>query len=469
MKRLAWTLWLAPAVLGCAGSQEAAPGGASKPNGAQPARAAGDAAAQSALEVLRDTLSHKGATEPPEKLDAREFSGLALLWSAQVGQTTFRSTMQLHEGRLVVPSNGRQLAGVNDRLDGVWVLEAKTGALVRQIVPPGGDEKDCNGVAVTDDALFFGTDQERLYRYGWDGAKVWSLALKGDPEAAPALADLNEDGEPDVVVGTDQGRIYAVDGKGGKQLWKVDTGTGDYGQAGVWGEAAIHDVNGDGVSDVFVPARDQLLYALNGKNGTRLWSGWGGSGRWGSPILIDGNNDGRMELFATESYGTLTAYDPKNGQHRWSANARIGLKGPVGYFPAAQCIAVASAWFGQDEEVACFDVRTGSRTFSFAIKEKNVTSGFVAGDIDGRPGDELVFGTESGMLYALDFEGNLVWEESVGGPVEATPMLADVDGDEHVDIVVAVNDGFVRVYRSAGRPDPVVPHHRGGHGNGGRL
>lgn len=463
-----WLCFAAPLLLSCA----SAPDGDTQAEPAaegEPATPRGEQAARAAIEVLRGTLAKQGAAKPIEKLEPRQFDGLSLLWSAQVGQTTFRSTMQLHKGKLVVPSNGRQLAGVNDRLDGVWILEAKTGKSIRQIVPPGGDEKDSNGVAVTDDAIFFGTDQERLYRYDWNGSKKWSLKLKGDPEAAPALADFNEDGKPDIVIGTDQGRIYAVNGESGKQLWEYATGKGDYGQSGVWGEAAVFDVTGDGISDAFVPARDQMLHALDGKTGAKLWNGWGGSGRWGAPIVIDGNNDGRMELYATESYGTLTSYDPSNGQHRWSASARIGLKGPVGYFPSAQCVAIASAWFGQDEEVSCFDVRTGSKTWSFPIAEKNVTSGFVAGDINGTPGDELVFGTESGMLYALDLEGKVIWEESVGGPVEATPMLADVDGDEHTDIIVAVNDGFLRVYRSAGRPSPTIGHHRGGNANGGRL
>jgi hypothetical protein len=99
----------------------------------------------------------------------------------------------------------------------------------------------------------------------------------------------------------------------------------------------------------------------------------------------------------------------------------------------------------------------------------NITSGAVVGDVDGRPGPEVVFGTESGRLLALDTAGQPVWTVSLGAPVECTPTLADIDGDGLTEVLVAVQDGFLRAYETAGRAPAALGYHRGDAYNRGTL
>jgi outer membrane protein assembly factor BamB len=59
----------------------------------------------------------------------------------------------------------------------------------------------------------------------------------------------------DFVVGGADGWLYAVDGATGALLWGLDLG------ASV-GDPIAADIDGDGTSEVLVPAADGYLYAI---------------------------------------------------------------------------------------------------------------------------------------------------------------------------------------------------------------
>ena len=388
-------------------------------------------------------------------------------WSASIGFTTYRSTIHFFDGKIVVNSNGNSWKGTGDPQDGVYILEPSKGNVIKQIAPPGKDEKDCNGVALTKNAMVFGTDQEMIYKTDWKGNVLWQKKLNGDIEAAPALGNFNGDKILDVAVGSEGGVFYALNGKNGKVLWQVAAGKGYYGQTGFVGAAALYDATGDGIDDVFVPCRDELFRALNGKNGKTIWSYQGGSGMHGAPIIVDADADGKMEVVFTESYSDVYCANAKTGTMKWTttlSNPSAGIEGlfsPVGWYPDAQCVLVGTAWWGQGEGVYCIAGKDGKTKWRYGVPNKNVSSGAVIGDVDGQPGAETVFGTESGKIVALNENGMTVWTYKLGGPIECTPTLADIDGDGLTEVIAAANDGALYVLETSGKAPPAIGYHRG--------
>lgn len=420
------------------------------------------------LEVIRIAATPSPDPSPDEQA-RRPFEGVEEIWRARIGKTTYRSTIHVTGDWVVVNSNGEDLKSSDDRLDVVWILRAETGEEVRRIKPPGRGEKDCNGIALADDHLVFGTDQGVVYSYDWFGRLLWSRRLDGDVEAAPALVDLDLDGYLDVAVGSEAGTFYALEGKAGRELWRHRAGKGDYDQTGFVAVPAIHDVDRNGTPDVLVPSRDQVFRALNGATGKELWRFRGGSGMHGSPVLIDPDGDGSPDVVFSEAYRRVYMADAATGRVRWSSEVDYGLMGPIGYYPEAGCVVVGTAWGRGTERISCLDQSSGAERWRWTQQGANITSGFVVGDVDGSPGAELVFGTEAGTLVALDPEGHEVFVENVGGPIECTPTLADVDEDGKLDVLVAANDGYLRVYRTSGFPPAAIGYFRGDRGNGGRL
>src|SRR5580765_6314597 len=127
-----------------------------------------------ALGVLCVPATNWTQVPAPEVL-VNQLSGGApnyrLKWKQRVGITTFRSTILSVNGRVIVPSNGTARDSLSDSGDGVFILNGRDGSVIRQISPrvPGRDgsllrrltalaDTDVNGVAIDQQALYFGDD-----------------------------------------------------------------------------------------------------------------------------------------------------------------------------------------------------------------------------------------------------------------------------------------------------------------------
>jgi outer membrane protein assembly factor BamB len=103
--------------------------------------------------------------------------------------------------------------------------------------------------------------------------KSWSAKFEGmGLFSSPRVADFNGDGVGDIVLGAGREEfkpcdtaVIAINGVDGSMLWKV--ANIDH----VFTSAALKDLNGDGVQDVFIGGRSATLFALNGKNGDVIW------------------------------------------------------------------------------------------------------------------------------------------------------------------------------------------------------
>lgn len=414
------------------------------------------------LAVLREALDD-GTDAPsvaPADTRRREMTPPAELWRTRIGITTYRSTIHVVDGAVVVNSNGSSLKSKNDRDDVVWLLDGATGEARGRFAPRGGGERDCNGVALDGDVLAFGTDEGELYAFERDGQLLWRTRLDGDVESAPAFAEL--DGRPglDLVVATEGGVVYGIEGRGGRKLWRHASGKGAYGQKGFLASPAVVDVDGDGRVEVFIGGRDGTMRSLDGRDGRVRWELSGRTGMHASPLILDTDGDGRKEVVFSESYGNVYLADADTGRLRWTTKLPIGLMGSMGWYPDARCIMAGTAWFGHDERVYCVGVETGEVRWSWRVDSEKISSGFVVGDLDGAPGAEVAFGTESGLLVALGVDGEPRWTVDLDAPVECTPTLADLDGDARQDVLVAGTDGYLRAYETSGFPPASVAYFR---------
>ena len=102
---------------------------------------------------------------------------------------------------------------------------------------------------------------------------TWSATFKGlGTFSSPRVADLNQDGVKDIIVGCGREEfekadtaIIALNGKDGSMLWHV--GARDQ----IFGSAAIYDIDEDDINDVIISGRSAELKAISGRTGEIIW------------------------------------------------------------------------------------------------------------------------------------------------------------------------------------------------------
>jgi hypothetical protein len=247
----------------------------------------------------------------------------------------------------------------------------------------------------------------------------------------PTLSDVNDDGLPEIVFGTEYGNpdgtssIVSLDGNG-EVVWRHDGFADDLGSTPV----ICADIDNDGVDEFLINGLDlehrghrewSSLWCFNG-DGTlryRTDSGCGG--------LAIGHLSGDMQLFGV---GMTNSRD--GGSHKRA-------------------------------EIRCLRLVDGSTKWSTPVPRVYLDcQNPVVADIDGdgRPevilstGNPAGYGRRNDMpvfadIFAVDAEGNIIWKTSVADYVHQ-PFVGDIDGDGRNELLLPGGDGTLTCLRTEG-------------------
>jgi len=402
--------------------------------------------------------------------EAREEIEFELLWEQFIGLTTFRTTIQQYDGNIFIASNGENYAGFRDEYDGVYILDAATGEIKEHILRGRIWDSDVNGISITHEYFYFGGDKDTLFCYNHDYEEIWSFKGRGDIEGTPALADFNRDGTLDVCFATEAGELYTLDGETGEKFWKFkakhDPGEWEWPESNAFiASPALYRVNGDKVDDVLIGSRNGNFYAINGKNGKVLWKF-----RTSTPSGIHASafvcvRDGEPLIYMAESYSIIHVLDLM-GNEVWSVefeNPTIGIEGL--FSSPVVCpdgtVAIGTSWWGEADGLWLHREYPDPESMPFTLGTISATA-FIA-DVLGKGSPQVGFLTEGGELVLFDsveFEKLAKFSLPAGG--EATPLIADVDGDGMLEILIATYDGYLRCYATGSEGEVVWGNFRGG-------
>lgn len=334
------------------------------------------------------------------------------------------------------------------------------------VTRPSVSTGDVNGDG-TPDILLVGTGDEappeaRLYLGAGDGTFTSATVdLPTVGEGASAIADVNEDGHPDLLM---TGSGPDLDGVGARLYLGNGDGTFERANADLMGlergSISAADVNGDGHPDVLLTGQDEernkhtKLYLGDG-TGSFIDADAGLQGvAFGSSSIADVNGDGHPDLLISgnSDNGRITKLYLGTGNGTFS-EANASLKG---VYDSSTSIADVNGDGNLDLLItgadATLDPTTtlylgnGDGTFPEANADlTDVSDGSTSiADVneDGRA-DLLVTGNRTATLYLGGPNGAFQKADAgLTGVRYSATSITDVDTDGDLDLLIAGNDGL---------------------------
>ena len=340
------------------------------------------------------------------------------------------------------------------------------------VMPAVGNLTDDNGDGLIDehdtpDIAFTEYPSGELVVLHGDGSGT--VFVKGDMDSVSgvAIADVDLDGEPEVLVQTVAQTVVALDGEGNTKWVSGYLGLSDYPQP------AVADLDGDGAIEVVFDTA-----VLDGATGATLFRLPRTGSYWRTPVIADIDTDGTMEIILGEDVydhaGNVEWSTTQIGQGTFSAVA--DLDGDVGgevvfvtgdklhihdsdgsallsmTIPGSNPGPPAVADFDGDgaveialpanTSISVWEV-DGTMLWSAAISDNSGLAGCSGYDVNGDGAYELLYADETTLWIYDGATGTVLFEDSnhSSQTLWEYPVVADVDRDGSAEIIVASNFG----------------------------
>jgi LruC domain-containing protein/uncharacterized repeat protein (TIGR01451 family) len=247
--------------------------------------------------------------------------------------------------------------------------------------------------------IAFGSDDGKLYAVDKNGANLPGFPVQ-TPKAiksSPTIVDLNNDGQKEIVVLSGDGKMYAYSFSGAALTGfpvQVQNTEDNFGTIIIMPSPAAADLDGNGTKEIIIGTLDKTLKVLNSDGSVRFTKTLD-SAVYSSPLIAKVNTS-TYRIIVTTAAGTIYVYDNAGN----------------------------------------------------LVTSRNLGSGFVSSpviaDLDKTGTPQLIVATISGEIYKLNASSLAdMWILPTGQQIYASPVIADVDGDNYLDLVYGGQGGFV--------------------------
>lgn len=403
------------------------------------------------------------------KLDAKELVRLDERWRADIGLTAWYSTILPIDEQIYIASLGAGWEMPDDPADGIVRVDGRSGD-ARIFFPIPASEKtprDVVGISAGEDCLFAALRNGSVYCVERDGQVRWRSSAGGVPVSPPMSHDVNKDGYADVLLTAATGRLVCLSGTTGKPLWNTVLGSPtDLAPThfpvaippSLYVFLAIGDVTGGGAKEIVVTTGSGRFFVVNPSDGRVVWKHSGAYGFAAGGVQVSDKANERGAFFACDFQGQV--WSITKGAREFAAVMR-------GYTPLPAEGGVAAAlrttpsgaqllggWLiaagGDDEHDARVTLLgTPERDWVFTVPGMIATSPAIA-DLNGDGAPETVIASrprlntgQTPTLQILSVGGHLLRRLNLAADVLAAPVVADVDGDGKVDLLIADSAGVL--------------------------
>ena len=316
---------------------------------------------------------------------------------------------------------------------------------------------------------------------GRTGIEIFAIKDSTTPISAVgslALADLDHDGKPEIIAVTQDYRVVVYRNNGTK--WWVSAPVASSDGYAPWGGPAVADLDGDGTPEILF---GRSVFSSTGvlkwkASGSYVGSTVTGAARFSFPIVADLDGTGQQNVIlggsvytstgalvwqaprdgftavadfdgngqpsiAVVNSGTLSLYS-RTGQLRWTVSL------PGGGLGGPPTIADVDGDGIPEIGVAASSAYTVFRRDGTMLWSKNSQdfssqmTGSTVFDFDGDGSAEVLYADEIRVRAYKGATGQILWEiPNSSGTTHEYPLVVDIDGDGHADLVTVSNDYYL--------------------------
>ncbi len=265
------------------------------------------------------------------------------------------------------------------------------------------------------------------------------IDLGGNIESSPLVFDFDSDGDNEIIVGANDGYLYALEADGSNCAGWPQSVSGN-----IPGGAAIGDIDNDGAYEIAVGSKDGYVYAWEA-DGTAM-SGFpidiDGTIFGGAMLMdIDGNSNleivvasmSNREIYVIRHDGTQFDWSPISGGSGWFSS---GIAAEIDFDGIRELIFAGldshlHAWNSNGNYPTGFPVDLGNPIYASAT----------SGDLDGDMVYDIAAVTSQGEIYAVASDGSVFpnFPVDLNQTVIIYPIVADINHDFLPEIIVVDN------------------------------
>jgi hypothetical protein len=324
-------------------------------------------------------------------------------------------------------------------------------------------------------------DTKEVYVFDYLGNTLagWPQPLENPIRAALSVGDIDGDGELEIVAVDEYGVIYAWE-KSGAEHYDGDSNPTTPGVlfrlpgcSFMYSSPALADMDGDGDDDIVIGSQSDELYVINGQG--VVLPGWPvplPNDISGCPAVgdIDGDGGGDLEVVVNTWSGDVRAFhhDGSLMYQKWFPNqVYFGPSPALGDLNGDGKLEMLLP--SANRKLYCIQY-DGSNLPGWPIDYTDqlyTESSPVIADMDGDGNPDVILGNETKLLNAWDSSGMLLdgFPLSTDDAMRAVPTVDDVDGDGDVELITAGWDRNVYVWDFPTPFDRKASHWPGFQGN----
>ena len=291
--------------------------------------------------------------------------------------------------------------------------------------------------------IVFGSFDGNLYIINAFGMQEYAYWQSGMIVGSPALADIDLDGDYEIIFTTqngNSGKVFAIHDDG-EDVFGFPVDLDEKMMVG----AAVGDLEGDGNIDIVVCTWSDNIYAIDYSGSVRPGFPYLSTNRFNAPpTLADLDGDGDLEIIAGNDSGLLHVLH-HDGSEMASFDTGDDIRGGIAVSDLNDDGSYELLFTGYDDMLHVWNPfdETELDGWPFDLEYNSLTEP-VTVDLDNDGDLEIVAAMKSGTVHIFHHDATPFnnFPINLNGNIESSPAISDLDGDGDYEIAFGTTMGL---------------------------